>query len=124
MKIELIDYELSEPKYLPAGAFADTFTGNPRIKKIKFKLPDDSYLTATREFMLRGFCFSFPEFNYFVGGYCETFVEIYPSNKNELFLIYPTNHEHIDGLKRELESYKNKVKELTKIIKKLEKNES
>ena len=121
MTIELTEYELSEPKYLPAGAFADVYTGNPRIKKIKFKLPDDAYRPQLRLFHVRGKCFSFPEFNYINGNELETFVEIYPSNRDELFLIYPTNHEHIDGLKRDLEAHKNKVKELTKIIKKLEK---
>lgn len=107
MTIELTDYELSEPKYLPAGVFADVYTGNPRIKKIKFKLPDDSYLNQKRIFILHGFCLSFPEFNYFVEGYCETFCELYPDNGLKIYLNYPTNHEHIDGLKRELESHKN-----------------
>jgi hypothetical protein len=123
LKIELTDYQLSEtpPIHLPSGVFQEVYKDNPRIRTILYKLPDDAYLTAKREFMLYGFCTSFSEFNYFVNGYCQAIVEIFPSNKDELFLEYPTNHEHIDGLKRELESYKNKVKELTKIIRKLDK---
>ncbi len=121
MKIELTEYNLSDspPTYLPGGVFADAYTGNPRIRTILFKLPNDSYLSQKRLFILHGFCSSFPEFNYFVNGYCQAIVEIYPQNDTKIYLNYPTNHEHIDGLKRELESHKNKVKELTKIIKKI-----